>query len=181
MAPLLTGVGGGHDIDLRGLAHDGVVLLGHLLSGHHNKLAFASDLGAALVRGDEWFEAFVQVADDYAQQNGLDLADDDHSRETFPDPKEVSAPIRELDVKAAGISSVIWASGFRYDFGWVDLPIFADPRNGPAREPMHRRGLTGIPGLYLVGLQWLSKRKSSLMAGVGEDAAFIAEHIATRM
>jgi putative flavoprotein involved in K+ transport len=84
-----------------------------------------------------------------------------------------------LDLNGAGISTVIWATGFQYDFGWVHLPIFAQ-KGETAPEPVHRRGITDIAGDYFLGLQWLSKRKSSLMAGVGEDAEFIARHIAMR-
>jgi putative flavoprotein involved in K+ transport len=176
-ARLLTGVDGGHDMDLRRLALDGAVLLGHVLSGEENKIAFAPDLGGSLAAGDAWCVEFLKSADEYAQKNGLELPYEDLPHERLPDPKEVSAPILELDLMAAGVSSVIWATGFSYDFGWVHLPIFGDP---PWQEPIHQRGVTNIPGLYFIGLPWLSKLKSSLMAGAGEDAAFLAEHIAHR-
>jgi putative flavoprotein involved in K+ transport len=175
-APLLTGVNGGHDMDLRRLARDGAVLLGRLSSAEDGRLALASDLGATLARGDAWFAQFVETADDYAERNGLDLPEEDFPANCPPEPKEAFAPIRELDLKAAGISSVIWATGYGYDFDWVRLPVFS----GATGEPIHRRGVATVPGLYFIGLQWLSKRKSSLMAGVGEDAAFIADHIAAR-
>jgi len=180
VSPLLTGVGGDHDIDLRRLAQDGVVLLGRLLAGEQSKLVFAPDLWATLMRGDQWFEQFLTAANAYAQGTGLDLPDDDGAREPMPEPNEASIPIQELDLKAAGISSILWATGFRHDFGWVDVPIFADSDERLRREPVHARGVTRIPGLYLLGLPWLYKRKSSLMAGVGEDAAFLANHIGTR-
>jgi putative flavoprotein involved in K+ transport len=86
----------------------------------------------------------------------------------------------ELDLRAAGVSTVIWASGFSYDFGWVHLPVFAEIDSSSRREPIHQCGVTNIPGLYFIGLPWLSKHKSSLMAGVGDDAAFLAHHIASR-
>ena len=98
----------------------------------------------------------------------------------MPEPNEASIPIQELDLKAAGITSILWATGFRYDFGWVHVPIFADGGERLGREPVHARGVTRVPRLYLLGLPWLYKLKSSLMAGVGEDAAFLANHIATR-
>jgi putative flavoprotein involved in K+ transport len=180
VARLLTGVDGGHDMDLRQLALHGAVLLGHLLSAQDGKIALASDLGGALAQGDAWFTEFPVSADDYARRNELDLPGDDVPREPLPDPKEVSEPILELDLRAVGISSVIWANGFCYDFGWVQLPIFAETGNASRQEPIHQRGVTGVPGVYLIGLPWLSKLKSSLMSGVEEDAAFIAGHIATR-
>jgi putative flavoprotein involved in K+ transport len=93
------------------------------------------------------------------------------------EPKEVSNPILEPDLKTAGIKSIVWATGFRNDFGWVRLPIFND-----TGEPVHRRGVTALPGIYFLGLRWLYKRKSYflVMAGPAEDAAYLAEHIKNR-
>ena len=93
------------------------------------------------------------------------------------EPNEVLQPILELDLKAAGISSIIWATGFRYEFDWVKLPIFND-----TGQPIHQRGVTGFPGIYFLGIRWLYKRKSHFMlkAGPAEDAAYIAEHIKSR-
>lgn len=179
-ARLLTGVDGGRDMDLRRLGLDGVVLLGHVRSAQEGKIALAPDLVTSLAGGDAWFVEFLKSADEYARKNGLELPDDDRPLEPLPDPKEVSAPILELDLKAAGVSTVIWANGFSYDFAWIHLPIFAEIGNPSRQEPIHQRGVTAIPGLYFIGLPWLSKLKSSLMAGAGEDAAFIAEHIAYR-
>jgi putative flavoprotein involved in K+ transport len=180
VARLLTGVDGGHDIDLRRFALDGVTLLGRLLAGQGGKLAFAADLGAILARGDESFVDFIKSADEHARRNELELPDEDRLHDALPDPREVSDPIRELNLKAAGISSVVWACGFRYDLRWVHAPIFSDMTHSTAQAPIHRRGVTDVAGLYFIGLSWLSGRKSSLMAGVGEDAAFIAGHIASQ-
>jgi putative flavoprotein involved in K+ transport len=117
--------------------------------------------------------------DEHVRQTGLDAPEDD-TQVRLSDPWEISAPILELDLRAAGITSVIWASGFRYDFGWVQLPVFSTGGTGQVSAPTHERGITQVPGLYFVGLPWLSKRKSSLLAGVGEDAAFLASHIQAR-
>jgi len=88
----------------------------------------------------------------------------------------VLRPIREVDLKGAGISSIVWATGFRADFDWVKLPIFDD-----GGEPVHQRGVTGLPGMYFIGIKWLYKRKSHFMANAGpaEDAAYIADVINT--
>jgi putative flavoprotein involved in K+ transport len=177
MSPLLTGVDGGHDVDLRSMARRGLVLLGRLIGGEDGKLALAPDLAATLARGDQWFEAFIAAADRYATENGLDLPRDDLEGIYLAEPNEVSEPLRELDLAVAGVSSVIWATGFTYDFGWVRLPVFAQKDGSKNRGPIQQRGVTSFPGLYFLGLPWLHKRKSSLMAGVGEDAAFLAEHI----
>jgi putative flavoprotein involved in K+ transport len=81
----------------------------------------------------------------------------------------------ELDLKGVGITSVVWSSGFRLDFGWVKIPIFND-----AGEPHHRRGIADWPGLYFLGLRRTYAVSSALLAGVGHDAGFIADHIAAR-
>ena len=168
---------GGHDVNLRALARDGVVLLGRLILADAGRLKFATDLGAVIQRGDEWYLAFIKAADEYARTNGLDDLADEAPSQQLPDPRELSHPITELDIKAAGITSLIWATGFRHDFGWVQLPNVTGAGRRLSQEPVHRRGITNIPGVYFLGLPWLSKRKSSLMAGVGEDAAYLAAHI----
>ncbi len=101
--------------------------------------------------------------------------DESGAKNDFRDPKEVSDPILELDLKTAGITSVIWCSGFRYDYGWVKLPLFDG-----ASEPVHRRGVTGCPGVYFLGLRWLWKRKSPFLSGMGEDAEYLADQIESR-
>jgi putative flavoprotein involved in K+ transport len=73
------------------------------------------------------------------------------------------------------VDGVVWATGFRYDHGWIDLPI--RDADGQVR---HRRGVTEVPGLYTLGLQWQYTRGSALLGFVKDDAAFIADHIATR-
>jgi putative flavoprotein involved in K+ transport len=92
----------------------------------------------------------------------------------MPENKEVAQPISDFDLSAAGIASIIWATGFRYDFDWVKLPLF--DKTG---EPIHRRGVTACPGVYFLGLKWLHKLKSAFLsiAGPAEDAAYIAEII----
>jgi putative flavoprotein involved in K+ transport len=151
---LMTGVGGGHDIDLRRLAADGVVLLGRVLSGHDGKLALAPDLAENLARGDASLMALLRRCDEHVVRNGLDFPAPDTSAETAPEPKEVAAPILTLDLAAADISTIIWANGFRYDFSWIDLPIFGNGTEPANRVPRHKRGITCVPGVYFLGLPW---------------------------
>jgi putative flavoprotein involved in K+ transport len=176
---LVTGVGGGHDVDLRRLAADGVVLLGRVLGGQEGRLAIAPDLGENLARGDASLVEFMRQADDHALCNGLGFPPPDGpSGEILSDPKQVADPIHTLDLAAAGIATVIWANGFRYDFSWIDLPIFASGAEPSNRVPVHKRGINRVPGIYFLGLPWLHKYKSSHMYGVGEDAEHLAMHIA---
>jgi putative flavoprotein involved in K+ transport len=88
----------------------------------------------------------------------------------------MTEPIRRIDLRAEDINAVIWATGYGVDFGWIDCPVFdADG------VPVQRGGVTAIPGLYFLGLQWMSRMASSFMSGVGDDAALLADHIAARM
>ncbi len=176
---LMTGVGGGYDLDLRRLAADGVVLLGRLLGGADGKITLAPDLCANLAQGDASLLALLRRCDDYIDRNGLDFAASDMPA-ALPDPREVCDPILTLDLNAAGISTIIWANGFRYDFDWIELPIFADCTTSSGRVPRHARGVTSVPGAYFLGLPWLHKWKSAFLFGVGEDAEYLAGHIAAR-
>jgi putative flavoprotein involved in K+ transport len=170
--PLVTGVGGGHDIDLRDYAAAGVTLLGHLLDVTGSRLLLADDLAALLAAGDESVAGFTRAVDGYLARSGLP-AETEASPAGAPRRAAPPAPIRELDLAAAGIAAIVWATGFRRDFAWIDAPVF-DGRG----EPIHRRGVTGCAGLYFLGLPWLHKLKSSVLCGVGDDAAHLAEHIA---
>jgi putative flavoprotein involved in K+ transport len=177
LSPLFTGAGGGHDADLRQLAADGVVLLGSLLGGEKGRLTIAPDLGENLACGDASLINFTQRVDEHVVLNGLASPLVERA-ETRCKPEHVTDPVTSLDLTAAGITSVIWANGFRYDFDWIDLPVFANGTTASGRTPKHRRGLTGIPGVYFLGLSWLHKLKSAFLNGVGEDAEHIAWHIA---
>ena len=173
---LITGVGGGHDVDLHRLAADGVVLLGRVLGEQGGRLAIADDLAEHLARGDASFSDFIQQADQYAARNGLDLPSE-HAEATSA-RKEVVDLVLTLDVAAAEITTIIWANGFRYDFNWIDLPIFGEEMKTCGRVPVHDRGIAEVPGVYFLGLPWLHKIKSSFLWGVGEDAEYLAKHIA---
>jgi putative flavoprotein involved in K+ transport len=171
--PLVTGVGGGHDVDLRRYRDDGVLLLGRLLGISGMRLHLADDVEALLAAGDESVEAFTRSVDAYILRHRIDAPAAPSAPPSAGHPP--APPIRDLDLAQAGITSVIWATGFRRDFGWVRLPVL-DERG----EPVHRRGVTGCPGVYFLGLPWLHTLRSSVLCGVGDDAAHLAEHIASR-
>ena len=169
-APLLiSGANGGHTVDLRAYAASGMVLLGRFLDAADGLASFAPDLQANLAAGDESFAGFIRMADEYAGDKlPVEAVDTTRVEVVMQSP-------RTLDLQAANIGTVIWATGYRYDFSWVDLDIFGSNRN-----PAHRRGVTAIPGAYFLGLPYLHRTKSSFLSGVGEDAAYLAEQIATR-
>ena len=103
------------------------------------------------------------------------MPEDPDARATLPDPPCLAQPLRRLDLREAGISAVIWSTGYGCDFSWIDLPVL-----NAQGEPVHSDGVTAVPGLYFIGLQWLSRMNSSFLSGVGQDAHRIARHIAGR-
>ena len=165
--PLVTGVGGGHDVDIRAYAREGMILLGHLRQVGKTGIAFADDVGESLAAGDRAFSEFTSAVDEYSRCHDVGPAE-------AASPPSGVAPrhIAEIDTRASNICSVVWATGYRHDFRWVDLPIF-DARG----HPLHDRGVTSVPGICFLGLTWLRKLKSSFLCGVGEDAQYLAERI----
>jgi putative flavoprotein involved in K+ transport len=91
------------------------------------------------------------------------------------DTPEVLREISVLDLRASNITTVVWATGYRYDFGWIDCPVF-DERG----LPMQQRGVTAVAGVFFLGLPRMYKVKSAFLWGVGEDAEFLAQHIEHR-
>jgi putative flavoprotein involved in K+ transport len=173
--PLITGAYGGHTIDFHEFAAQGITLLGRLQAVREGALQFSADLAESLRHGDAAYDAFLSKVDAYIAQQGLPLPPDPEARVRFADPPNVDRPLLRLDVKGAGLGAVIWATGYAFDFNWIDLPVL-----GTRGEPRHEHGVAAVPGLYFVGLPWLSRMNSSFLSGVGEDAARLAAHIATR-
>jgi putative flavoprotein involved in K+ transport len=170
--PLITGAYGGHTIDFREFAAQGLTLLGRLQSVRDGVLHFADDLAESLAYGDAAYGAFLDRVDDWVEQHAIKLPPEPAARAKRPDPPCVCAPLRRLNLRGVGLGSIIWATGYTFDFGWIDLPVL-----GPRGEPRHDRGITSSPGIYFLGLPWLSKMNSSFLSGVADDAARLAECI----
>ena len=173
--PLITGAYGGHTIDFRDLAAQGITLLGRIEAVRDGVIDLAPDLADSLAYGDAAYAAFLDMVDAHVGRHGLDMPDDPVARAAPPDSPCLVEPLRRLDLHAAGIGAVVWATGYGIDFGWIDAPVL-DARG----MPVHQRGITDVPGLYFLGLQWLSRMSSSFLSGVGDDAAWLADHIAAR-
>jgi putative flavoprotein involved in K+ transport len=170
----ITGAKGGHDLNLRKLAAEGVTILGRARAVDDYKLAVAPDLPQNVREADERAVRARTMIDAFIEREGVDAPPEPPAK-LWPDPEELLEPLSDLDLRAAGISSVIWATGFRYKFDWIEADIFeADG------EPRHLRGIPPAPGLYFLGLRWLYKFKSSFIHGVDEDAQYLAQHIAER-
>jgi putative flavoprotein involved in K+ transport len=168
----VSGAYGGHTIDFRRLAARGITLLGRADAFADGVMRIAPGLARDLAAGDANYLSLLDAADAYAAREGLDLPQEPAARVKEPEPSCVTTPILQLDLRDAGITTIIWATGFAFDFGW--LQVGAQDARG---APVHRRGITEVPGLYVLGLPFLSRRASSFIFGVEQDAARLAEHI----
>jgi putative flavoprotein involved in K+ transport len=172
----VSGAHGGHTVDFRALAASGVRLVGMTASFDDGTLQFAPDLGANIRNGDASYLSLLAEADAYVARHGLDLPEEPEARVLGPEPQSVTDPVRELHLAEAGVSTVIWATGFAADYGW--LQVDALDEHG---RPRHKRGVSSEPGVYFLGLPWLSRRGSSFIWGVWHDAKYLADHIVTQL
>jgi putative flavoprotein involved in K+ transport len=168
----VSGARGGHTVDFRRLAQQGITLVGLTQAFKDGVVSFEANLADNIARGDENYLALLDAADAYIADNGLDLPPEPEARIMLPDPECLSNPILELDLAKAGITTIIWATGYSVDYAWLQVDAFkADGK------PQHQRGVSSEPGIYFVGLPWLARRGSAFIWGVWHDARHIAEHI----
>jgi putative flavoprotein involved in K+ transport len=171
----VSGAYGGHTMDFRRLAALGVTLLGRAGEYRDGMLQFAPDLATNIANGDRNYLTVLDEADAYAAAQGLDLPEEPEARQLPPLPDCVTSPTLALDLRAAGITTILWATGFKLDFGWIDIDLFE--KDG---RPRHQDGVTEVPGLYFIGLPWLSCRGSAFIWGAWTDGARLAAHVARR-
>ncbi len=172
----VSGANGGHTVDLRQLASRGVTLLGSAGAYQDGTLRFLPNLAKNIADGDANYLSVLRAADAYVREKGLDFPEEADAYAIAADPECVTHPILQLDLAAAGITTIIWATGYALDFEWLKVAAF-DEKGRPA----HQRGVSVVPGLYFLGLSWLSRRASAFIWGVWHDAENLAGHIAARM
>lgn len=169
----VSGAHGGCTVDFRQLALEGVTLVGTTRAYDGGTLTFAGDLADNLARGDRDYLAVLDEADAFALAHALDLPEEPGARYIPADPPCVTDPILELDLAAAGITSIVWATGYERDYSWLKTAAV-----DAAGQPIHQRGVSPEPGVYFLGLPWLTRRASSFIWGVWYDAKYLADHIA---
>jgi len=171
----VSGARGGDTVDFRRLAAEGITLVGLTKSYKDGVVSFQPDLADNIAAGDANYLSLLDEADAYIARNGLDLPEEPEARHIEPDPDCVTHPILELDLSEAGVTSIIWATGFAVDYSWLKVNAFDDDG-----KPKHQRGVSAEPGIYFLGLPWLSRRGSSFIWGVWHDAKHLADQIATQ-
>lgn len=169
----VSGAKGGRTVDFRRFAAEGMTLVGRTETFADGRLTFAADLAANIAQGDANYLSVLDEADAWVARNGLNLPEEPSARVIGPDPACVTNPILSLNLADAGITTIIWATGFAVDFSWLKTDaVDADGR------PRHLRGIGAEPGIYFLGQPYQTRRGSSFIWGVWHDAKLVADHIA---
>ena len=167
----VTGRGGGHDLDLRAFAREGMRLHGRLTRVEDGTLHFGGDLQANLDAADATMERIKDAIDRHIAAHGLDAPAEPRYTPVWQPPGDGSGTL-----DARSVSTIVWATGFRSDWSFVHVPEAFDADG----HPEHLRGVTDVPGLYFVGLPWLHTWGSGRFAGIARDAEHLAEAIGVR-
>ena len=165
----VSGAHGGHTVDFRDLAARGITLVGRTGACVDGVLTFQPDLAENIARGDADYLRVLREADAYVTEHQLDLPEEPEAHLIGPDPDCVTHPLLQLNLGEANVRSIVWATGYTMDFGWLKVDAFDD--HG---RPAHHQGVSKVPGLYFLGLSWLTRRASPFIWGVWHDAAHLA-------
>lgn len=166
----LTGRDGGRDIDLRKLATEGVVLRGQIKGVKEGHIEFNDDLTYNLDEADKTYTRIQKNIDAYIENNAIDAPPATRYKPFWKPTIVNKSP---LDYKKEAIKTVVWCTGFKVDYSWVDFHKVYDERG----FPIYHRGVTEEKGLYFIGLPWLHTWGSGRFSHVAQDAAYIGKHI----
>ncbi|SNS60342.1 flavin-containing monooxygenase [Tropicimonas sediminicola] len=169
----LVGSSPPRDIDLMSLSRLGVTVIGRVESIGGNIVHLADNLPADILAAEARRERTLSRIDAFIHSSG-DAAPEREAHAPLTMP--VSAGLRGLDLRSAGIRTIVWATGFRRSYPWLQLPVF-----DAAGEILQTGGITPCPGLYTLGLPFMRRRNSTFIDGVGQDAIEIAVEIARHL
>ncbi len=175
--PQVSGVGRlGRTVSLQSLHGRGVKLMGRL-KGIEGATVLSDDtLAAHLAFADEFSAELKTKIDEHIESRGLDAPPAEVDPTDLPAGPEVAQTgLTELDLAAAGVTTIVWCTGFTSNLDWLELPVFDE-----FGRPIHRRGVSPIPGLFFLGFPWLHTRKSGIIFGIDEDARHLADAIVSR-
>jgi len=173
--PLLSGIGEfGHTLSYQLLSKKGVTILGKMENADADNLHFASNAADHIKFADGFSQKAKGMVDDFILNNQISAPAPEEDIADLPDTEAASASaVTSLRLKENNITTIIWTTGFNGDFSYLKLPVSF----GSDGNPTHKNGVSDINGLYYLGLPWLRMRKSSMIFGINEDAAFIAEAV----
>jgi putative flavoprotein involved in K+ transport len=171
-SPQLIGSSQRSTLDLNMLAERGVDIVGRLVGVNDVKAQFSGSLANQCAMADLKLGRLLETIDAWAEQNGK--SNEVAAPERFAPTRVADAPRLSLDLTRGRIGAVIWATGFRPDYGWLHVPAL--DRKGRLR---HDGGIVDVPGLYVLGLNFMRRRKSSFMHGTEDDVRDLGAHLAT--
>jgi putative flavoprotein involved in K+ transport len=176
--PQVSGVGRyGHTVSLQYLAQKGAVILGRLTGFKGNKMLLGDDAAANVQFADNFSKKVKGDIEAYLLRNSIDPQPNEDDPADLPDSASLCASrLRKLDIRDANISAIVWATGFKGDFSWLNLPVLDDFGN-----PVHKKGISPVQGLYFIGFPWLNSRKSGILYGIQEDARYITDVITVQL
>jgi len=169
---MVSGRDGGKDLNLRTFGRDGVHLVGRVLDADQSTLTLSDNVASIVDSADEVAAQIQGQIDTHIAENGIDAP----PSTVEPIEWAPAATPTQLDLYSADIRTVVWATGYHYDFSWVDADIF-----GKGGYPQQQRGVTSEGGLYFIGLHGMHTTASGLFSGVGQDAQHITDHISTTL
>jgi putative flavoprotein involved in K+ transport len=158
-------------LDLNALRELGVRLTGRLVAVSGDQVAFSGSLRNHCALSDLKLSRLLDTIDRFAADSGLEHKVAPARR--FPPTVVEDSPLLRLDLARSNIRTVIWATGFRPDYSWLEVPVL--DRKGAIR---HNGGIVDAPGMYVIGLPFLRRRKSVLIDGAADDARELADHLA---
>jgi putative flavoprotein involved in K+ transport len=168
---VVTGVRGGYDVNVRQLAADGATVVGRVLGACGDTVGIKANANHILDEADQAYAGFLSAAREFAAS----AVQEDLAEERPVASATRSAVVGEvdsLDLVRENVRTIIWATGYTYDYGWMKVPVFDE-----LGRPVQQRGVTRCPGLYFLGLHWMHTFQSGLLAGVGSDADYLADHM----
>ena len=168
----LVGSTTGRDISLVSLVRMDVLPVSRVIGGEDGRMSLSGDLSEQIARADRRRADLLARIDDWISRSGTEAPRDERPRP----PRFVASTKDSLDFDAAGIRTVVWATGFRRSYPWLKLPVL-----DAAGELRHRGGVTSVPGLYALGLPFMRRRNSTFIDGVGADAQDIVTHAALHL
>ncbi|MCT2584605.1 NAD(P)-binding domain-containing protein [Actinophytocola gossypii] len=170
-SPQLAGTPGRTTLDLNALTADGVELVGRATAVRDGQLLFSGGLRNVVSLADLKMERLLGTFDAWAQETGVDS--DVKPPERFEPTRVPGSPRLRLDLRGGEVRTVVWATGFRPDYSWLDVPVV----DGKGRL-VHDGGVVDSPGLYALGLPVLRRRKSTFIHGAEDDARDVVDHLA---
>lgn len=156
--------------DLNALTATGVRLAGRLVGIRDGKAQFSGSLRNVCALADLKLERLLKTIDRWIEENGYSSGDD--RRELFAPTRVDEAPVLSVNLAGSDIRTVVWAAGFRPDYSWLDVPAL--DRKGQIE---HDGGVLDMPGMYVMGLPFLRRRKSSFIHGAEDDARDVSQHL----